>query len=170
MTGMDVLRRCAEYEKDVRRMKTMLRSTRDAMTRVTRPTDAQGHGGAGDKLGSLTARADEIERGMAARREAYDMELVEALRLVGTIDAPDVSAVMYAHYVSGDTYAAIAVGQNSTDNAVRGLRRRGTAIMQGVFSPLGKQERYARLRMMENQAMRPNLDPAWPPETNHGTR
>lgn len=162
MTGMDVLRRCAGYARDMERMRVRLASCRDAMTRVTRPMDAQGHGGSGDKMGEMAARADELERGMAARREAYEMELVEALRLVGLIDSPEAAAVLYGRYVSGDTYAAIACAQRTTESAVRGSHRRGVDALNTMRSALGGQARYAALRALENRAMRPGRDPAWP--------
>lgn len=165
MTGMDVLRRCRDYERDVRRMKAMLRNTRDAMKRITRPTDAQGHGGAGDRLGNLTARADEIERGICARKAAYNMEVMEALRLVGEMDSPEASAVMYAKYVEGSTYAAIAVGRRTSEDAVRGAHRRGCEALKAAGTNLTDSAVYATARRDENRAMRPNEDPSWPPTT-----
>ncbi|MDO5300100.1 MAG: hypothetical protein Q4F18_11775 [Clostridia bacterium] len=153
MTGMDVLRRCAAYERDVRRMKAMLHGIRDVMTRVTRPTDAQGRGGAGDRLGNLTARADEIERGICARKAAYNMEVMEALRLVGEMDNPGISTVMYSKYVEGCTYAAIAMRQKTSESAVRSAHRRGCEALKAVRSGLTDSAAYAAARKGEDVAL-----------------
>lgn len=163
MNGMDVMRRCAAYEKDMVRMKNMLLFLRDAATRITRPTDAQGHGGGGDKLAELTARADEIERGMQARRQAYDMEVIEALRLVGNIGLPETGAVIYRKYVCGETYAAIAAGTGNTEDSVRGMHKRGMGILMKAPTLLPKNEKYRRLRDMEKKPGSIRLDDPFDP-------
>ncbi len=168
MTGMDVLERCRSYEQDVKRLRVKRDCAQDVLFRVTRATDAQGHGAAGDKMGSLTARKDELERGIEARKRAYAMELIEAMRLIGEIESVEVGKAMHSHYIEGESYDAIAVGIKASRDAVRSLIRRGREQIAGKKSRLPTRGDYITAREDENRANHPHRDPAWPPMATDG--
>lgn len=161
MTGMDVLRRCASYARDMDRLRLRRRQIRDAATRITRSPDAQGHGAVEDKAAALIARADEIERGMHARERAHDMEVVEALRLVGELATPDTSAVLYARYVEGLTYGALAARMRASEDAVRSALRRGERAIDRQRTRLHDMPEYRALRAQEWAALRPGSPNPW---------
>ena len=163
MNGMDVMRRCAAYERDMERMQTMLLFLRDAATRITRPTDAQGRGGGGDKMAELAACADEIERSRQARCQTHNMEIVEALRLVGEMRTPEMGAIFYRKYVGGETYAAIAAGLRTSEDSVRSTHRRGMSLLMNTPTQLARSDEYRRLRALERKPGKIRLDDPFDP-------
>ena len=146
MTGMDVLMRCQGYEEDMRRMDAALTRMRDARSRLS--------GGEEGKQQALALAAQEARLTAAreARREAHDMELVEALRLVGEVDSEDVGAVLYSLYVEGEKRASIALARHASEASIRGACRRGRRIMEKIPTKLSSSARYAQLRRTEKEA------------------
>lgn len=161
MTGMDVLRRCACFEQDAMRLRQMEAFTRDAAMRVTRSPDAQGHGAGMDKTSALIARADELARGLRARMAAHDMEVVEALRLIGGMDVAQNGAVLYGRYVEGMTYAALAIRMATSEDAVRSMHRRAVRDMEATATRLETIGAYRNLRAEEFAAFHPRRENPW---------
>lgn len=161
MTGMDVLRRCAGFEQDAVRLRQMEAFTRDAAMRVTRSPDAQSRGAGVDKTAALIARADELQRGLRARTAAHDMEVVEALRLIGGMNGAQSGAVLYGRYVEGMTYAALAIRLATSEDAVRSLHRRAVRDMEKTATRLEALCAYRTLRAAEFAAFHPKRENPW---------
>lgn len=131
MTGMDVLRRVRSYEKDMARLRLQLACVRDAAMRITRSTDTTGHGGQEDKMGEYAARADAIEREMAARTTQHNGDLLRAGMMVAQLD-PEQGVVMYMRMVRGLTFRQTAGELKISESSVKGLYRRGREALEGI--------------------------------------
>lgn len=146
MTGLDVLRRCQTYAQEMEQLKARIYFARDALTRCTRSTDAQGHGGDGDKMGELIARIDELERCAKAMETAHSFEVIEAAMLCGRLSDPLAARMMYGRLVEGQTMRQM-MGElrlTSTDTA-KTLYKRGRELLAETTSGLEKNEAYLRL-------------------------
>lgn len=148
MTGLDVLERCAAYGRERERMRSAIYMARDAMTRCTRSTDAQGHGGGdGDKMGTMIARIDAMERRMRALDAAHQMEVIEAARLCGAMADPVAARMLYGTMVEGMTQRQMQgeLGIQS-EAAAKSIKRRGRLQMAATATGLGASADYAHLR------------------------
>lgn len=146
MTGLDVLRRCQTYAQEMEQLNARIYFARDALTRCTRSTDAQGHGGDGDKMGELVARIDELERRAKAMEAAHSFELIEAAMLCGRLSDPLAARMLYGRLVEGQTMRQM-MGElrlTSMDTA-KALYRRGRELLDDTTSGLEKNEAYMRL-------------------------
>ena len=131
MTGMDVLRRCSEYEKDMARLRLRIRCAKDAVTRLTRSTDTSGHGGGEDKMSAYVGRLDELERALIAREEQYIRDVELAARLVARID-PMQGQAIHLRMVCGLTIRQTAAELRTSESSVRGLCRRGQEALERI--------------------------------------
>ncbi len=136
MTGMDVLRRCRNYDKDMERLRLRRAMMLDAVTRVTRSPTTSGHGGGADKMGAYAARADALELAMEIRARMYEMELSEATRLASTIEPAQGSAI-YLKMVRGMTVRQVAATLHASEDSVRGLQRRAADALNGMTVEMG---------------------------------
>lgn len=146
MTGLDVLRRCQTYAQEMEQLNARIYFARDALTRCTRSTDAQGHGGDGDKMGELVARIDELERCAKAMEAAHSFELIEAAMLCGRLSDPLAARMMYGRMVEGQTMRQMMGELHiiSMDTA-KTLYKRGRELLAETTSSLEKNEAYLRL-------------------------
>ena len=131
MTGLDVLRRCSWYKKDMERLKLRLDCVRDAALRVTRSADATGHGGQTDKMGDYAAKVDEIEREMQRRREQYARDVGTAARLIERLD-PVQGSVLYMRMVQGKSVQQICAQLYYGESTVKKLLREGRAELETI--------------------------------------
>lgn len=146
MTGLDVLRRCQTYAQKMEQLNARIYFARDALTRCTRSTDVQGHGGDGDKMGELVARIDVLERRAKAMEAAHSFEVIEAAILCGRLSDPLAARMLYGRLVEGQTMRQM-MGElhlTSTDTA-KALYRRGRELLAETTSGLDKNEAYAHL-------------------------
>lgn len=146
MTGLDVLRRCQTYAQEMEQLKARIYFARDALTRCTRSTDAQGHGGDGDKMGEILAQIDTLERCAKAKETAHSFEVIEAAMLCGRLSDPLAARMLYGRLVEGQTMRQM-MGElhlTSTDTA-KALYRRGRELLAETTSELEKNEAYAHL-------------------------
>lgn len=148
MTGLDVLERCAAYARERERMQSAIYMARDALTRCTRSTDAQGHGGGdGDRMGAAYARIDAMERRMRALDAAHALEVLEAARLCGAMDDPVAARMLYGTMVEGMTMRQMQGELGiASDAAAKAIKRRGRLALTATATALGGREDYARLR------------------------
>lgn len=148
MTGLDVLRRCQTYAQDMERLNALIYFTRDALTRCTRSTDAQGHGGGGgDKTGELVAQIDALERRAKAMEAAHSFEVIEAAMLCGRLSDPLAARMMYGRMVEGQTLRQMMGELHLTSaDAAKALCRRGRELLTETTSRLEQNEAYQRLR------------------------
>lgn len=128
MTGMDVLRRCRQYQGNMDQLQLKLDMAKDLVTRATRSADTLGHGTGGDKMGEYMARVDLIDRQMQERREMYRAEVETAVQMLGQL-SPEQGYVMMMRYIEGMTVRQIAGARHLTEDGVRGLIRRGRETM-----------------------------------------
>lgn len=146
MTGLDVLRRCQTYAQEMEQLNARIYFARDALTRCTRGTDAQGHGGDGDKMGELVARIDELERRAKAMEAAHSFELIEAAMLCGRISDPLAARMLYGRLVEGQTMRQMMGELHLTSmDTAKALYRRGRELLAETTSRLEKNEAYMRL-------------------------
>lgn len=131
MTGMDVLRRCRDYKKDMARLQLRLGCARDAAMRITRSTDTTGPGGNTDKMGEYAAKVDGIEREMRARAEQYALDVGLAVQLVTRID-PVQGRAVYLRMVSGMTIRQTAAELHVSESGAKGLYRRGRETLEKI--------------------------------------
>lgn len=146
MTGLDVLRRCQTYAREMEQLNARIYFARDALTRCTRSTDAQGHGGSGDKMLEIVTQIDELERRAKAKETAHSFEVIEAAMLCGRLNDPLVARMTYGRLVEGQTMRQM-MGElhlTSTDTA-KALYKRGRELLTEMTSGLERNEAYMRL-------------------------
>lgn len=148
MTGMDVLERCRAYERDMERLRLQAAMARDAVTRATRSADAIGHGGGEDRIAAYTARADALDRAMAARTAMHEAELLTAARLIAALDTAQGQAI-YHLYILGETVRQTAAAMHTTEASVRGLRRRAKDALRAMDAQPGEGYAQAAARYAE---------------------
>ncbi len=156
MTGMDVLRRCSGYDRDMERLRLRRAMAMDAATHVTRSMSASGHGDGADRMGAYAARTDALDRAMSIRTRMYEMELAEAARLVTVIE-PVQGRVIYLRKVRGMTVRQTAAVLHTSEDSVRGLQRRAVHAMTGLTAEMGTayeqcQREYAELMDAKREA------------------
>lgn len=156
MTGMDVLRRCSGYGRDMERLMLRHAMAMDAVMQVTRGLSASGHGSGADRMGSYAARKDALERAMSLRTRMYEMELCEAARLVTLIE-PAQGRAIYLRMVRGMTVRQTAGVLHASEDSVRGLTRRAVSAMNGLTAELGAayeqcQREYAEMMDAKGEA------------------
>lgn len=138
MTGLDVLRACERYAGDMQRLKLHYDMAMDAATRVTQRLDGNG-GGKSSEVSSaperFAVRAEGILRRMEARRTMYALELQEAANLLERLPA-DMAGMIYRRMVEGKTVKELAVDDDTSVDAVRGLLTRGRTALSGMPSSL----------------------------------
>lgn len=145
MTGMDVLRRVYAYAKDMDRLRLRRMCAYDAMTRCTRSTDTAGRGDVGDKMSRYAAKVDDVDRAIEARKKMRDMEMDEALELIGGLTEAAQGMAMYRGWVCGMTIRQTAAELKISESSVRGLRRRGREILDAVETRLDTDHQYREL-------------------------
>lgn len=151
MTGMDVLRRCRAYDKDMERLKLRQLCARDIMTKATRSAAVIGHGEQADKMSEYMARVDAAARARDARAEMYQMELDEAARLIAGL-APGQGAAIHYHMIRGLTLRQTAAEMRMEESSVRGLYRRARGNMERARSGLDAEETYKRLEAIYRES------------------
>lgn len=149
MTGMDVLRRCRSYKKDIERLNLRRMCAQDVATRSTRSMDVSGHvGGMTDAMGNYVARVDEIDRMISIRKEMYAIEREAAAVLIAGFSEPMQGIAMYHGWLCGLTTRQTAAVMKNSESAVRGLRRRGREILEGLDAELDTNPEYLELSRM----------------------
>lgn len=148
MTGMDVMERCRMYDRDMERLRLQEAMALDAVTRATRSADTIGHGGGEDRIAAYTARADALDRAMAAREAMHEAELLTAARLIAALDTAQGQAI-YHLYILGETVRQTAAAMHTTEASVRGLRRRAKDALAGMDTQMGEGYAQAAARYAE---------------------
>ena len=147
MTGLDVLRRCAAYEKDMERLRTQRALAYDAATRIT----AQMGGGGGGRSQEISAKPERfalaaqwLDRRMDARRAMYALELSEAARLLSDME-PATCEALRLTMIAGLTAPQAAEAMRRTQDSVRGMLRRGRNELRQKESELPQDMDYREM-------------------------
>ena len=146
MTGLDVLRVQRVSASRAKYIRALSCSISCAYVWQRRSTDAQGHGGDGDKMGEILAQIDALERCAKAKETAHSFEVIEAAMLCGRLSDPLAARMLYGRLVEGQTMRQM-MGElhlTSTDTA-KALYRRGRELLAETTSGLDKNETYAHL-------------------------
>ena len=145
MKAIEILNRCRAADAEISRIRQRIEQRNSALYRITAsPMDANGGSRASgnhDKIGTLEADIDTLQRQMLARKRAKQVEIAAACALLDYLDAAS-SDVLYRFYVLGETAAAIAAqvgvddfraGVLPADKAeyVAALRREGHTVLMG---------------------------------------
>lgn len=132
MTGMDVMRRCREFDQDMARLRLRLACVRDAQMRLTRSIQTSGFGGGGeDRMAGYAAQVDAIEREIRAREAQYIADVEAAARLVDRLP-PEQGLVMHLRMVCGMTVRQTAAHTRQTEASVKGLCRRARETLAAM--------------------------------------
>lgn len=131
MTGMDVLRRCRNYERDMERLKLRIMCAKDAVLQCTRSMDMTSYGGVDDKMGRYAAKVDGIEREMEDRRIQYLLDVELAAGLLARLE-PMQGKVLHQRMILGVSVKETAVNLHISCDSVRGLYRRGCGELEEI--------------------------------------
>ena len=122
MKAIEILNRCRAADAEISRIQQRIEQRNSALYRITAsPMDANGGSRASgnhDKIGTLEADIDTLERQMLARKRAKQVEIAAACALLDYLDAAS-SDVLYRFYVLGETAAAIAAACGYQAGTVR---------------------------------------------------
>lgn len=120
MTGDVILSRCREYAGEARALRARIRRKGEIAQSITRAISAvPGSGSGDDKMATLAAQKDALERALELRRAAYAEELAAAEIVLDKISEPDAAKIMYLYYVQGKMTRDIA---QEVSRSVRGVQ------------------------------------------------
>lgn len=133
MDGLETLRQCEAYARDMERLRVSYQMALEAATRTTPRLDADGGGrsGVSNAPERFAERADWIRRRMDARRAMYAMELDAAADLMELLP-PDIADALRLVMIEGDTIRQAAGHMGKSVDGVRYLLRRGRQLAMGV--------------------------------------
>ena len=122
MKAIEILNRCRAADAEISRIQQRIEQRNSALYRITAsPMDANGGSRASgnhDKIGTLEADIDTLQRQMLARKRAKQVEIAAACALLDYLDAAS-SDVLYRFYVLGETAVAIAAACGYQAGTVR---------------------------------------------------
>ena len=177
MTGESIVRRMMGYDADLQAIRLQLSLARDVALRITSPIGGVGGGGGhSDKPLAVAARTDELTRAQAARTACYNMEVIEAARLIGQIPWPLCGDIMFRTAFMQESLRQIAASISRSEDSVRSMRRRGWHALAAMDSALGRNPDYAARWREYELAMHPRRaapgrhalsDPSCPPVTHN---
>lgn len=131
MDAMTILRRCRAADGEIKRLEIRIRQRYDVLTAIGAPqADPNGgsHGGGDrDRMGSVMAGIDLLERELQKRQERLNAERVAALSLLDMLSDLE-SRVLYLYYLSGMDTPAIARKEKYTTGYVRKVKRSGEQL------------------------------------------
>ena len=121
MKAIEILNRCRAADAEISRIRQRIEQRNSALYRITAsPMDANGGSRASgnhDKIGTLEADIDTLERQMLARKRAKQVEIAaacgyqagtvrakkaEALKLLAEMDSVQIDATLPGWYLRGD--------------------------------------------------------------------
>ena len=137
MNAMTVLRRCRAAENEIGQIQQRIDRRREILDGLSAPAaDPNGGsrgGGDPDKIGRVMAEVDEMEREIAARREAWMAEKAASLALTEMV--PDTEGkVLYDYYVLRLDTPEIARKEKYVAGYVRKVKRSGEQLL-AMISP-----------------------------------
>lgn len=137
MEAMTILKRCRTAKNDIQRLRQRIGQRRDVLTSLSAPQADPNGGSRGtgdkDKTGRILADIDQLEREIAARREAYEAEKVAACALMDML--PDLEGrVLYDYYVRCWDTPEIARKEKYTAGYVRKQKRSAEQLLE-MLSP-----------------------------------
>ena len=144
MKAIEILNRCRAADAEISRIRQRIEQRNSALYRITAsPMDANGGSRASgnhDKIGTLEADIDTLQRQMLARKRAKQVEIAAACALLDYLDAAS-SDVLYRFYVLGETAAAIekAFDGEPVKNVM--IARYDISYIEKVFAPEDRVER-----------------------------
>lgn len=133
MNAVDILNRCRDAITDIRRLEERRSRLEECATSVTSLINQTGSrsGGVSDKVGAFAADMDECDRELAARRRAYDVELLAACKVVDMLAEPE-CGVIYRYYVQGQTINGIARALNYSTSYVKQKKKSGLDMVEAL--------------------------------------
>jgi len=137
MKAIEILNRCRAADAEISRIQQRIEQRNSALYRITAsPMDANGGSRASgnhDKIGTLEADIDTLERQMLARKRAKQVEIAAACALLDYLDAAS-SDVLYRFYVLGETAAAIAAACGYQAGTVRAKKAEALKLLAEMDS------------------------------------
>ena len=133
MNALTILKRCRAARNDIEQLQRRIDQRRELLDGLSAPQADPNGGSRGtpdpDKTGRILADIDELERELAARREAENAEKVAALSLLDMI--PDLEGkVLYDYYVKRWDTPEIARKEKYTAGYVRKMKRSGEQLLE----------------------------------------
>lgn len=132
MKAIIILKRCRAAKSDIERLEQRLEQRREVLDSLSAPVADPNGGSRGtgdmDKIGRIYADIDEIEREIAARREASEAEKVASCAILDMV--PDLERmVLYDYYVRRWDTGEIARREKYTAGYVRKTKRAGEQLL-----------------------------------------
>jgi hypothetical protein len=133
MNAMIILKRCREARGDIGRIQQRIAQRRDVLNSLSAPQADPNGGSRGtgdrDKIGRILADIDELEREMAARIEAENVEKVASCTLVDMLPGLE-GRILYDYYVKGMDTPEIARKEKYTAGYVRRTKRNAEQLLE----------------------------------------
>ena len=137
MNAMTILNRCRAARSDISRLEQRIERWREILDGISAPQADPNGGSRGsgdkDKTGRILADIDLLEREIAARREAENVEKAAACALMDMV--PELEGkVLYDYYVKRWDTPEIAKKEKYTAGYVRKAKRSGEQLLD-MLSP-----------------------------------
>lgn len=135
MNAIIILKRCRESKNDIERLEQRIEQRREVLDSLSAP-QANPNGGSRptgdvDKTGRILADIDELERAIAARREAAEAERIASCAIVDMVPVLE-GKVLYDYYVRRWDTGTIARKEKYTSGYVRKTKRSAEQLLEMI--------------------------------------
>lgn len=128
MDAIEILRRCRTAERDIERLRIMIRQRREIIDRYARAPGAGGPREPSGPLARILTDTEALEGRLRNREERKAAETAAACVLLDRLPELE-NRVLYALYLRGDTIAAAAKRLRYSEGYVRKIKARGESAL-----------------------------------------
>lgn len=135
MNAITILKRCRAAKNDIGRLQQRIEQRREVLDSLSAPQADPNGGSRGtgdkDKIGRILADIDELEREIASRKEAAEVEKVSSCAIVDMVPALE-GKVLYDYYVRRWDTVEIARKEKYTSGYVRKTKRAAEQLLEMI--------------------------------------
>lgn len=135
MKAIIILKRCLAAKGDIERLQQRIEQRREVLDGLSAPQADPNGGSRGsgdpDKIGRILADIDELEREIAARKEAAEAERVASCAIMDMVPALE-GKILYDYYVRRWDTGQIARKEKYTAGYVRKTKRRAEQLLEMI--------------------------------------
>ena len=133
MNAIEILNRCRDAQRDIKRLDERLARLRECASSSTSCMDRIGgrSSGVGDKVSTFAVDIADIEDQIAKRKRAYEAEMLAACKIVDMLPESE-CVVLYRYYVQGQTQGGIAAALNYSVSYVKRKKQDGLKLAEQI--------------------------------------